>query len=248
MTKDNLEKSILKRRLQIRICMFLIFCGILITLGLKSDAFNIKNIVVQKNSIVSKEEVITLSQLQKKNLFLINKKVTNDLILSSPYIKSVNIKRKIPSTVIIEVQEKEIRGLIKLHNSFINIDEGGKMIQVVDKFPNGSIPLIEGVKVKQYIPNEPISSGNEVLDKALRAVLIVPDYKECKNLFYSIDLSDPYDIIFKTKSGISIKVGDWTNLDYKMAYGLVVLNNPIVKSSKGYIEIEPDGTAVFKKY
>lgn len=248
MTNDNLEKKIARRKLNILICIFLIFMGALITLGLKSDYFNIKNVVVQNNNIVSKEEIVTLSELQKKNIFLINKKRVSDLILTSPYIKNINIKRRIPSTVVIEVQEKQIRGLIKLQNNFINVDEDGNMVQVVDKFPNGKIPLIEGVKVNNYALNQSISAGNESLSKALKAALKVSDYNECKNLFYSIDLADPYNMIFTTKDGIKIKVGDWTNMDYKMAYALGVLNNQLVKSAKGYIEIEPDGTAVFKKY
>lgn len=248
MTKDNLEKKIEKRKRLIMMYIMLIFIGLLVSTSLKSNYFTIKNVIVEKNSFVSQEEVIALSELQKKNIFVFNKSNSVERIKTNPYIKDVNISRKLPSTVIINVEEKQIKGLVKLKTSFINIDKDGNMVQIVDKFPNGKVPLIEGIKVDQYILNKNIANGNEVVLSALTSVLKITDYKECKNLFYSIDLSDPYSITMKTKDGVLIKIGDWTNLEYKLAYALVVLQSPIAKENKGYIEIEPDGTAVFKNY
>jgi cell division protein FtsQ len=248
MTKDKLEKKIASRRKFTIMCILVIFIGLLINIFLKSNYFVINNIIVEENSFVSQEEIIVLSELQKKNIFLFNKKYSIDRIKTNPYIKNVVIKRKFPSSAVIYVEEKQIKGLVKLKTNFINIDKDGNMVHIVDKFPNGKIPLIEGLKVDQYKINQSIADGNDTILNALKSVLKITDYKECKNLFYSINLSDPYSITLTTRDGVLIKIGDWTNLEYKLAYALVILQSPITKENKGYIEIEPDGTAVFKKY
>jgi cell division protein FtsQ len=93
-----------------------------------------------------------------------------------------------------------------------------------------------------------IINGDDVKLKALKSIFSITGSKECKGLFYSIDISDPYNIILTTKNGLQVRIGDWTNTDYKIGYVLMILKDPQVKSSKGYIQIEPEGTAVFKKY
>lgn len=247
MTKDKFERKIKRRKRFIYYCLLFIFVGALLSLGLRSDFFSIKNIVVRGNSFVSKEEILALCGVQGENIFLIKKDRIKEKIFENPYIENVQIKRKIPSTVIVYIKEKEVKGLVRFENSFINLDKDGRMIQIVNQFPNGSIPLIEGINVKQYLPGQSIAGSSKTLQDALKAVLTVTDYEECRNRFYSVNLFDPYSIIFTTKEGTQIKVGDWTNIDYKLSYAMTILNNPSVKGSKGYIEIQPEGTAVFKK-
>jgi cell division protein FtsQ len=113
MAKDKLEKKIYKKKKFINLCLFIIFVGVLASLGLKSNYFVIKSIKVENNYIVSTEEILTLSKIQEKNIFLINTSRVKEYIKSNPYIENVFIERRLPSTVLIKVEEKKLSGLIK---------------------------------------------------------------------------------------------------------------------------------------
>jgi cell division protein FtsQ len=237
----------LKKRLLLVFSFSLICLIIIVFAALKSDYFVIKNVEVQNNLFVTKEEISLLSELKGKNIFLINKNKTKQFILLNPYIEKVTIKRNLPSTVIIDIVEKKIRGIVKFNNGLINIDANGKMVQIVNRFPNGKIPLIFGVKVNKFIPNQDLIKNDENKQAALIAAMTVSDYNESKYVFYSIDVNDPFNIILKTNNGHVIKIGDWTNINYKIAYAISILKSPEVKDFKGFIQIQSDGSAILKK-
>lgn len=247
MVSDRIERKIKKRKVLLKICLLLIFAGFLLIIFLKSDYFNIKNIIINNNKYVSKEELIILCEAKGQNIFLLRKDKIIERIKKNPYIENARIRKKLPSKLIIDVVEKKIKGLIRYDNAFINLDSEGRMVQIVNQFPDGSLPLIEGINVKQYISGQNIAADNLTIQKALKSVLSITDFNECDNLFYSINLSDPYNIILTTKGGIQILIGDWSNIEYKLSYAVSILNNPNVIGNKGYIEILPEGTAVFKR-
>lgn len=247
MSEDRLERKIKKRRF---IVLFYVLLIIVISIGvlcLKSSYFNISSIDVENNNIVAAEEIKILSEAQGKNIFLINKGKIENKIRINPYIETIEFRRKFPSTLIIDVKEKEIKGIYQLKEAFINVDKEGKMVHAVNKFPSGKLPLIEGVAVEQYVPNESLVKDDPVKLQALKSALTIGDYNETKNLFYSIDVSDPYGIILRTKDGINVKIGDATNIEYKLSLALKALEDPKIKGVKGMLEIEPDGMAVFRK-
>lgn len=247
MVNEDTEVKKSKKASIILFC-FLLICIIIMLFGVfKTDYFHIKTIIVQNNVFVSKQEIISLSQLSDKNIFLINKTTTEDYVKLNPYIKGITIKRKLPRTVIVDVDEKKIRGVVKFKNGFINIDSEGKMVQIVNKFPKGKLPLILNTKVMEYVPNEYIykEGSNEI--HALTAALTVSDYNESRYYFNSIDVKDPFDIVLRTNSGRIVKIGDWTNMSYKIAYAISILKSPDIKGLNGYIQLQADGSAIFKK-
>ena len=246
MGKDRIDRSIRRKKHRVKIIIFILFLCILLVLLFKSEYFNIKTITVVNNKTVGSDEIKLLSELQGNNIFLFNKKAARSKILTDTYLDDVTIIRKLPSSIIIDVREKQIKALIKCQNAFINIDKNGRMVHLVNSFP-GALPLITGINITQFVPNKNIANDS-TRQNAIIGALTVTDYAECKNLFNSIDVSDPYNIIFKTKNGLDINAGDWNNLEYKMSVAISIMNNSDVKGKKGCIEIQSDGTAVFKKY
>lgn len=247
MTKDKLETKIAKRKSSLRFSLLIIFSGILAVIFLKTSLFEIKNVEVKNNYIVSKDEIVTLANVRGENIFLISKKKIKENIASNPYVKEIKIQRSLPDEVVIDVKEKEIKGLIKLKNSFINVDRDGNMVQVVNQFPNCKLPLIEGVKIEQYEPNKSIVGEDENKLKALKSVLTLTDYMEYKKLIYSINISDPFNIKLTTINNLEIYIGDWNNMQYKLELAYYAMKNPALNGEKGVMEvIADDGTVVFK--
>lgn len=250
MTKDKIEKKIRSRRRVLKILILIIFVSAISILMFKSEYFNIRNVVVENNKSVSAEEVAVLSEIKGANIFLVNKNKLEENIKKNPYIEGIDIKRRFPSTLVIKVKEKQIKGLIKFQNSFINVDSKGKMVQVVNKFPNGEIPLIEGIKVEQYAPGLNLIKDDNIKQTALEAVLTVNDYSEYNGLIYSINIEDVYNITLKTMNGLFIKLGDWTDIGNKLTYAYSVLKSEKVKGKKGTIEVlklQSEYTVIFKE-
>lgn len=241
----KVEKKIKRKKVFFSLSFFIIFLGVLCLFLFKSNYFNITVVSVENNNIVSADEIKALAKLEGKNIFLVDLNQLEKKIQYNPYIDSVEIVRKYPNKITIRLQEKKIMGLIKYKNVFINIDNEGNMIQTVDKFPDCKIPLIEGIEVKEYIPKKPIFESGDIKLKALKAAFKVNEYKEYKNLIYSIDIGDPYNISYKTKDGIVINVGDFNNMEYKLACAYSVLKSNI-PNKNGYIQINSDGTAIYK--
>lgn len=247
MTEDKLEKKIRKKRILTSVSILVIIIIGFMVLALKSSYFNISNVSVENVSIVSKDEIQVLSEALGKNIFLINKDKMISKIKSNPYVDSADIKRKLPASIMIDVKEKQIKGIYHHKDTYINIDKEGRMVHAVNKFPSGRLPLIEGVEVGEYVPNQSLIKDDDIKLKALKEILCIGDYNETKGMFESINISDPYSIVLKTKEGIIVKIGDSSNLEYKLESVVGCLNSPQVKGSKGILEIEPEGTAVFRK-
>ncbi|SEF77785.1 cell division protein FtsQ [Caloramator fervidus] len=237
MEKKNNKKA--------RMFIFLVFVFLLFFLLTRSSYFNIKVINVQGNYLVSKDEIIVLSELYNKNIFLISLEKVKERIKNNPYIEDVVIKRNIPSSVTLIIKEKKIRGIIKLDNLFISIDDKGRMIQELDSFPTDKIFVIEGIKIKEYVPNEYVTNDEKIL-KSLIEVLKISDYTKELGIV-SVNLSNIDNITFKTNKGIDIDVGDCSNLDYKLAYAKSILKSDILKNQKGIIQVRSSGVAVFKR-
>lgn len=238
-----------KKRLKI-ILKFLVF--IMLTIGLmlflfRAPVFVIKAVEVENNTNITKDEVILLSEAKGKNIFLISEKDIRDKIKVNPYVSDIDISRKLPDIIKISISEKKICGMVKYKTGYIEVDSNGDMVQIVNKFPDGTKPLIDGITVNVYNSGDAIYKSDSIKQEALKNILGVANYKECSKLFYSVNVTDPYNITLVTNKKMMIKIGDWTNLDYKMGYINTILKNDAIKGQNGYIELQQDGSAIFKK-
>lgn len=236
-----------KKKLLINLSLFLVIIGIVAGVTLKSSYFFVESIEVVNNSLVGKEEIKKISKAAGKNIFLLNKENTIKEILNNPYIESVEITRKLPSKIIIDVKEKKIGAAIKLSEGYVSIDDKGRMIQIVSNFPAEKIPILKNVDVKKYVLNEDVIK-NKYKQDALKECLKVLVKDKTKAVFSEIDVSDPFNILFFTNSGIEANLGGYTDLEYKVSLLMSVLTEDRVKGKKGYIKVLDNGTASFKEY
>ncbi|MEF9933726.1 MAG: FtsQ-type POTRA domain-containing protein [Clostridium sp.] len=246
MSVEKKKKKANKRKVLIYLSLLLIILGIVAGVGLKSSYFLISNIEVKGESIVTKEEVQVLSDLKDKNIFLINKDKVSELVKSNPYIENVNISRKLPSTVVIDVKEKKIGAIIKMKEGYVNIDEFGKMVQVVSKFPGGNLPELINTGVDKYTPNQNVFKKQEQINAFNKCSNAIASSKEC-TVFKKIDMTSPYDIKLYTQNETVISIGSVNNIEYKLGYAISILNSSQVKNQKGEIKILDSGSATFKK-
>lgn len=218
--------------------------------GALSPLFNIKEINVTGNSKLSKEEIISLSELKTdENTFKVSKKNIKNKVKANAYIENVKIRRKLPDKVEIIVVERVATYMIPFANSYIYINNQGYMLEITSQ--KAEMPAIVGIST----PEEELHEGQRLISEDLVKLGEVLQIMESANanelvdLITKIDISNRQDYILTLeKEKKAIHLGDVSNLSTKMAYVKKILNDE--KGVEGEILVNTDLTnkgAVFRE-
>ncbi len=241
------KKAILKIVKVLTLIIVLIGVGIYVAL---SPLFNIKDINIIGNSKVSKEEIISLSELKTgENTFKVLKKNIKNKVKANAYIENVKIRRKLPDKVEIIVVERVATYMIPFANSYIYINNQGYMLEITSQ--KAEMPAIVGIST----PEEELHEGQRLISEDLVKLGEVLQIMESANanelvdLITKIDISNRQDYILTLEEEKkAIHLGDVSNLSTKMAYVKKILNDE--KGVEGEILVNTDLTnkgAVFRE-
>jgi len=111
-----------------------------------SPNFNVQEIVVEKNKVISSDTIASLSEIKLyKNIFLINKLSAIKKIEKNPYIEDVTISRSLPNKVKIIVKEREEKYLLEFaEGKYAVLDGQGYILRITSDLVN--LPIIVGTK------------------------------------------------------------------------------------------------------
>ena len=213
------RKIKLKRKLRIMKYVMIVMAIIAVVLIIMfSPLFNIKEIIVENNEIVSKEQILSLSQINlDTNTFKLNKSKISKQLKENPYIEEVTISRKLPSTVILDVKERKPAYLIEYANGYVCIDQKGYILSIGEE--KKQLPILQGIET----PNEKFVIGNKLETKDLKRVYIVSKISEVAAstsigaLISRIDVENINSIkmVLESKEK-TVYIGNDTNLNIKM--------------------------------
>ena len=229
--------------------LIIVIIGVSIYVAL-SPLFNIKEINVTGNSKLSKEEIISLSELKTdENTFKVSKKNIKNKVKANAYIENVKIRRKLPDKVEIIVVERVATYMITFANSYIYINNQGYKLEITSQ--KAEMPAIVGIST----PEEELHEGQRLISEDLVKLGEVLQIMESANanelvdLITKIDISNRQDYILTLeKEKKAIHLGDVSNLSTKMAYVKKILNDE--KGVEGEILVNTDLTnkgAVFRE-
>lgn len=229
------KKKKIKRIIKFTTLFLLIIGGIIF--ALVSPIFNIKEIQVNNNNQIATETIVSLSQLQVgQNLFKFNKNKVEKEIKTNPYVESVSIKRKIPNTIEITIEERNRNYNVEFLNGYAYINNQGYILEISEQ--KLDLPVIIGTSTEQ----EQIVEGNrlntEDLEKIGTAIQIM---NICKNYeldqkVSTIDITSKSDyIIYMEDEKKTIHLGDESNLSNKMLYVPTILNENQGKEGAIYV-------------
>ncbi len=122
---------------------------------LTSHLFDIQTITVANNSYFTSEQVIGISEIRiGDNLFETDMNEAKERLLEEPYIKNVQVKRRIPGTVEILLEERTEYAAVAHGMESIIIDSEGLVLRVVEERP--ALPLLAGLDTLQMTPGAPL--------------------------------------------------------------------------------------------
>ena len=258
--KQNAKKKLTKQQIAIKkkkailkivkvLTLIIVIIGVSIYVAL-SPLFNIKEINVTGNSKLSKEEIISLSELKTdENTFKVSKKNIKNKVKANAYIENVKIRRKLPDKVEIIVVERVATYMIPFANSYIYINNQGYMLEITSQ--KAEMPAIVGISTPEEELHEVQRLISEDLVKLGEVLQIMEsaNANELVDLITKIDISNRQDYILTLeKEKKAIHLGDVSNLSTKMAYVKKILNDE--KGVEGEILVNTDLTnkgAVFRE-
>lgn len=233
--KEKSRKSIfIKNFLIIAIIIFLTI------LLLNSSLFNIKEIVVEGNSVLSQNKIISISTLNlDENIFKFNKNNIKKALLENPYIENVDISRKLPNTVLIKIEERIPTYILQFTDSYVYINNQGYMLEISnDKI---DVPILVGFTTD--LSN--IKVGNRLDNKDLEKMnMVIKIYETAKNVelaqyITKIDVSDTKEYkISMDDLGKTIYLGDASDLNSKMLELKEILHKTQNKSGIVFLNVD----------
>lgn len=139
------KKKRRKKHYILRILSFIIIC-IGLYFGLHIDYFAVDGIAVVGNEEISDEEIIKLSKLKTGiKLCDVHPLAVQRKIKKNLYVESVDVDRKLPDKVIIQITERSGKAQFVMGKKYIVTDNEGKVLEIAEK--QQQVTLIENVKV-----------------------------------------------------------------------------------------------------
>ena len=225
--KLSKQKEIAKRKrkkilkvIKILMLLAIIIGGIIY--AMLSPIFNIKNIIVTGNKKISSETIISLSGLNiDQNIFDFWSNDIEEAVKQNAYMDTVEVKRKLPDIVEINVKERTATYMITLGNAYVHINNQGYILEITAK--KLEVPLLIGYNTTA----EEIVEGNrlnqtdlEKLNDVLKIMEVASSGKsDISGLITQIDISDRNNYILSLpKEKKTIYLGDTTNLSTKLLW------------------------------
>ncbi len=247
----NKKKMSKKRKMRQNILTFFLAVAVLCVGAVLvfSLFFKINTVSVTGENIYSDKMIVENSGIEiGTNLFRVSEeKLSEKLSKDLPYIKSVSIERKLPDTLIINVESTREVAAIVSNNVYVLVDETGKVLDNDASVLRENVAIVNNVKLKEKNEGERVVFTNEKKTETL-ITLLEALKKSGLELLTEIDLKNVNDIKIKYDDRITFEVGSLTNIETKLARGVAALEkeNEINAYSKGTLDLKTEPYVYFK--
>ena len=222
--------------------LIITFSTIMAFLFFKVETVTVKGTV----SAYSQNEIIETIGIQKQDnlLFLNKKRIEQSLIEKLPYIKTVKIEKKLPSTVIINLTQTKNEICILSDGKYYAADKDGKILAKLEA-PEENLPLFTLPKGCKITVGKEIEIDDTVLyDLFYKCIDLTELYSFEVN---EVDISNTYDLYLLVDNRLKVKVGSPNNFDLKLAHFNTMLPS-MSSEAKGTVDLSswtPENKKVF---
>jgi cell division septal protein FtsQ len=222
------------------ILILIIFCASFYIFSFASF-FQIKEIQIYGEKTISANDLKTTlnEKIEKrifsflsKSIFLINpKKIESEFLQKYPKISKIEIKRKFPSTLILNIQEREPVAIFLVDDKKFFVDSTGIIFEETQSEDNF-------LKIKTSGVSSSIELGKKVITKELMAFIL--DAKEKIQQNFKIEIKEAFIVSeervnLKTSEGWFLYLGS-ENLDWQLRKLKTVLEKEIPKEKRSLLE------------
>ena len=201
--------------------------------------------MVQGNSHYTAEEIINMGHASpgRNIIYKANIKETKEFLENNPYIKHAEVRRRLPSTLVIRVTEREERLAFKYDDDYLVMDEDGILLKKSRNKPMTTI--VQGIVVSKIKLGEKIGTDNGIrMNKVLDLIKMM---MKSDLYFVSVDITSEKKVKAYVYDTLVVKT-DYDTLMTNMENGRLhlVLEKLFGDGiERGTITFGEDGTASF---
>ncbi len=239
---SNVQKRNQAKRKRINLFYIILFLVIsVVFLVICSAVFlKVKSVSINGCEKYSYEQIMEYVNIKEgENIYSFDKEQVENAILNNfPYIKSVEIKRDLPTTVEINIEEEkvyfasELAGDTYLMSSELKVlerltDTKSTQTDYVALSLNNVRECIVGDSVK-FVNNRTLDAITELYDNL--------EYNAITHKIKSVDVRSRFDIYVNYEDRLEIYLGDSDDMDTKISF-LVSIVDQLETDAKGEIDI-----------
>lgn len=211
--------------------MFIAVCAVLVFS--LSVFFHVSEIEVEGNAVYSADEIISASEVEVgDNLVFLNRFAAVSRIYSKlSYIEEVNIRRELPSKVVIEVMESTSVAYITLDGQHWVMDKNGKLLGTATNDETLGLIQITGITLVEPLMGleARVGEGDEgKLDYACEILSEILS-RGLQGHILSLDMSDVMDAQLSYLGRFDVHLGPQENTSHK--FGMLL--SAVSKMSDG---------------
>lgn len=114
-----------------------------VTIFINSGVFTLKKVLIYGNRHLDNVEVVKLMGIhERQNLATLSLEEVYDNLHSSPWIRSVSMRKELPDTLVVRLQESRPVALLQSHNGMFIVDSEGLLLERVSEVPVYFLPVI----------------------------------------------------------------------------------------------------------
>ncbi len=212
---------------------------------LNSSLFYVTGFEISGNSHFTDSMVEDLCGIRtgKNLLFETDFRTARYNLLSSPYVKTAKISRKLPGTVVIELDEREEFAAVSYGDKNIILDNEGLVLRISDS--DAYLPLISGLKVISVSEGKPLETEQAyLLTKSLsllREAEVIDFYFERLELSVSSAKAYIYYDQYYCDGTLDNIIASMSEIKVLVAqqYGENITHGTIYVGSGGYLSYAP---------
>lgn len=240
------KKKRKKRKSTLIIMVIILLVGGISAYLLTSPNFAIQEISINGNNKVTRQQILKLADIQKgDNLFSKIGIVMKVKLKQNGYIENAEFNKILPNKIEINISERQQQFQIKTEEGYIYIDEQGYILEYAKDMIQ--MPVITGMSIKD---NE-VSKLNRLseidLEKMENVLQIREQFKNIQmaDKITGYEVSDEYTIRLENE-GITIKLGDASNLQNRMYYVNAIIKQE--SGNRGIIHVDGNLNEGFSAY
>ncbi len=177
--------------------------------------FNIDKLSVTGHRAVSETDIMkTIGPILGRNTFALNITSIGEMLKANPWIKNVEVKRILPSTLNIRVIERVPVAIAVISGMWL-IDEDAVLLKKISSATDFDLPKLRGIKTDAKKIKAGASIGREQIKPALDAIAWLDGYRLFgSRLIDSVSLksSDRLKIAFKdSETQVIVPRKKWTD-------------------------------------
>ncbi len=241
--KTNIERQNSGKRMRRRKRMMSVYTAVVILLvavvGVTmcfTFLFNIDEIVVSGESVTySPAEIVESSGIRAgDNLLRLDCKKAEQKILDERlYVETAEVHRDFPSTLRINVTRCIPAYNIQYANGVLLVSRKGKILADNNFYTDTeNIPVIYGFEPADTTPGRPLVSSNDNKNEVFKQFISRFDHDD-NTTISSVDITNEYAITVSYRSGLLFKMGNWSDVEYKLDLAQAAMEDEAVKGKKG---------------